>query len=418
MAQLTTPTIRSYLTIAYNDEELTTLCADHFPAVYTDFTVGMTKTQKIQLLLNHCQRRERFPDLLTALERDRPDPYQRFLAALPQQAPADPDEPADEERQERADVEAEITAIRAAVQSQAQAAGRNQQAVLDALQCIADRVAHVDARIAALEKAGQPAQAARWRALLTRFGELVLLLVGSAALRDIFAQSELDAAVRDRLTTLLARAGPSQAAAAPLPSSTPPPKPQPKAEPPRPPAGPLNFDWVLIPVGPFRMGSDPRADPHAEINEQPQHTVHLSAFWISRTPVTNRQWVAFIRATSYTTDAARNGYDHTWYQPRGPSQPPLTMAEANHPVIYISWHDARAFCRWAGVRLPTEAEWEKTARGPDGRLYPWGNDPPDARRCNFNQQVGHTTPVDRYPAGASPYGVLDMAGNVWEWCSD
>jgi len=192
---------------------------------------------------------------------------------------------------------------------------------------------------------------------------------------------------------------------------------------------PFVFDWVAIPAGPFLMGSDPGRDPDAQANEQPQHRVHVDAYRISRTPVTVAQFTAFIEATGYMTTAEREGSAHGfngsswgeikgafWWRPRGPQSD--VSRKDNHPVTCVSWDDAVAFCRWADVRLPTEAEWEKAARGIDGRLYPWGNTPPDKSRCNFNSYVGDTTPVDAYPAGVGPFGALDMAGNVWEWCGD
>ena len=94
------------------------------------------------------------------------------------------------------------------------------------------------------------------------------------------------------------------------------------------------------------------------------------------------------------------------------------LAYAEHPVVNVNWDQANAYATWAGGRLPTEAEWEKACRGTDGRIYPWGDEPPTAELANFANNVGDTTPVGSYPNGASPYGALDMAGNVWEWTAD
>ncbi len=165
---------------------------------------------------------------------------------------------------------------------------------------------------------------------------------------------------------------------------------------------PISFDWVLIPEGEFTMGSDEKHDRNTWGNEQPQHKVYLTAFKIARVPVTNTQYQVFVNATGHR----KPGHWSTGIIPSGKEQ---------HPVVDVNWHDARAFCRWAGVRLPTEAEWEKAARGTDRRIYPWGDQKPNKKLCNHNSFVGDTTPIGHYPQGASPYGVLDMAGNVWEW---
>ncbi|MFZ4660145.1 MAG: SUMF1/EgtB/PvdO family nonheme iron enzyme [Caldilineaceae bacterium] len=155
----------------------------------------------------------------------------------------------------------------------------------------------------------------------------------------------------------------------------------------------IAFDWVTIPAGKFLMGDGAA-----------QHTVDLPTYRIARYPVTNAEYKRFVDAKGYQPPSH-------WEKEQIPS------GKENHPVVYVSWQDAMAFCEWAGVRLPSEAEWEKAARGTDGRTYPWGNEPPNKERCNFNLDVGDTTPVGNYPKGKSFYGVLEMAGNVWEWTS-
>jgi sulfatase modifying factor 1 len=195
---------------------------------------------------------------------------------------------------------------------------------------------------------------------------------------------------------------------------------------------PITFDWVEIPAGPFLLGSDKKKDDQAFDDELPQQSVTLPAYRIARTPVTVAQFAAFVQATGYQTDAEKRGsayvwtgskYDDVkganWQHPRGPKSD--VRQKQDHPVTCVTWQDAVAFCVWASevtgttIRLPSEAEWEKAARGTDGRIYPWGNDKPTKEHCNFNMDVGDTTPVGRYPKGASPYGLLDVAGNVWEW---
>ena len=181
---------------------------------------------------------------------------------------------------------------------------------------------------------------------------------------------------------------------------------------------------VYVPEGKFTMGSND-GDP----DEQPVHTVYLDAYWMDRTEVTNTMFALFAKSTGYLTDAERGGsswvFDGAnwnripgadWQHPQGPSSS-LSGIE-DHPAVNVSWNDAVAYCEWAKVRLPSEAEWEKAARGMDGRIYPWGNFSPDCSLANYRDCAGDTEAVSHHPSGSSPYGVLDMAGNVWEWVND
>ena len=173
---------------------------------------------------------------------------------------------------------------------------------------------------------------------------------------------------------------------------------------------------IAIPSGKFWMGSGRGEGPD---NERPQHRVNIDLYFIDKYPVTNAQFERFVEDTGYVTDAERNDsgfiadFRGIWENGKGVSwRDYFSAATVNHPVVLVSPIDAAAYCRWAGKRLPTEAEWEKAARGTDGRKYPWGNAPePDDTHANF---VGRgTKPVDSYPMGTSPYGCFDMAGNAW-----
>lgn len=164
----------------------------------------------------------------------------------------------------------------------------------------------------------------------------------------------------------------------------------------------LELEWILIPAGGFVMGSDGRTDPRATSDEMPQHRLVLPGYCISRFPVTNAQYSRFVAATGYAPPS---------HWPTGHIPP----GREEHPVVNVAWHDAQAFCAWAGVQLPSEAQWEKAARGRDGRLYPWGNEDPEASRCNYDRAIDDTVPIGTYAAGDSQFGVADMAGNVLEW---
>jgi formylglycine-generating enzyme required for sulfatase activity len=170
---------------------------------------------------------------------------------------------------------------------------------------------------------------------------------------------------------------------------------------------------VSIPAGNFQMGCDngnndglPCVD-----NELPLHTVQLDAYLIDKYEVTNAQYAQCVAAGSCVAPTDNSSYSRTSYYDN--------PAFADYPVIYISWYNARDYCSWSGKRLPSEAEWEKAARGSNGAtLFPWGDQAATCALANYDNCVGDTSAVGSYLSGASPYGVLDMAGNIWEWVND
>lgn len=205
-------------------------------------------------------------------------------------------------------------------------------------------------------------------------------------------------------------------------------------------------EMVFVPAGTFTLGStreevdrvieeckragdlESRCQAWYE-GELPASTVRLEAFYLDRYEVTTALFEQFVTTTRRRTTAEEQGSGFVpiekdgkwqlvdvmgaaWRTPSGPG----SRAHADHPVVQVSWHDALAYCTWAGKRLPTEAEWEYAARGTEGRRYPWG-DAWDAARVNGNMTVKTTMPVGSYPGGVSPLGIHDLAGNVWEWTS-
>jgi iron(II)-dependent oxidoreductase len=158
---------------------------------------------------------------------------------------------------------------------------------------------------------------------------------------------------------------------------------------------------IKIDAGPFIMGTDrERSDAY----DHPKHRVNLKAYRIDKYPVTNAQYARFVAATDHRPPLHwKNGK--------------IPPGQELHPVTMVSWYDAASYAQWAGKRLPTEEEWEKAARGQNGNRWPWG-DKMDVKRLNTYYSVGASTSVLKYPEGASPYGVMDMAGNVSEWTAD
>lgn len=175
---------------------------------------------------------------------------------------------------------------------------------------------------------------------------------------------------------------------------------------------------VYVPAGSFLMGDE---SDHADYDEGPIHEVHLDSYLIDVYPVTNTRYAIFLKAVEESGEKAKE-----WCHPDQPANkshiPQFWYSDKwnqpEYPVVGVDWWDAYAYCAWAGKTIPTEAEWEKAARGVDGRPYPWGNQIPTPALCNFNKINNRTTEVTRYPNDRSPYGCSNMAGNVWEWCYD
>ena len=186
-------------------------------------------------------------------------------------------------------------------------------------------------------------------------------------------------------------------------------------------------DMVLIPAGEFIRGTD---SEQANTDQKPAHQVYLDAFYIDKYEVTNAEYEEFILVGGYKKREfwTEEGWNFIqkfqfdadeWHQIETPLQygENSVSTDPNHPVIGVSWYEANAYAAWAGKRLPTEAEWEKAARGTDGRIYPWGNEM-DFSKLSYFPHATKVQTVGSFANGASPYGVLDMAGSVWEWCGD
>ena len=181
---------------------------------------------------------------------------------------------------------------------------------------------------------------------------------------------------------------------------------------------------LYVPEGEFVMGGNDAYFDQAK----PVHTVYLDTFWIDKFEVTNSMFTLFTSQTGYVGELEKQNitwfYNGSWYDRSGagwrnPFGPGTSLdGRADYPVIQITWNDAVAYCAWAGRRLPTEAEWEKAARGSDAYLYPWGNTLPSSNLANYENLVGDIVQVGSYPENVSPFGALDMAGNVYEWVAD
>jgi formylglycine-generating enzyme required for sulfatase activity len=188
------------------------------------------------------------------------------------------------------------------------------------------------------------------------------------------------------------------------------------------------MSMVFAPGDTFMMGSEKGKDPKADDDELPVHLVSLDSYWIDRTEVTNAQFAALLNEQGNRLEEGVTWLDleaeDCLIEQVGDQYKPKSHYD-NHPVVQVSWHGAAAYCDWVGGQLPSEAEWEYAARGPDGHIYPWGNEfdcgggnfyDPYTTDCNDGYEF--TAPVGQFPRGASWCNALDMAGNVWEWVHD
>ena len=501
----TTADIRKFLTELFNDEELTTLCYDYFRDVYLDFALSMSKGQKIQRLIEHCDHREASPKLLAAMAAERPTLYTgRFGAPVEAVSAAEQPLSGRDPHQVFISHAHEDTEFARRLAADLREVGWRAWIVPESIlpgekwvDAIERGLATSGVFVVALTPA---AIRSRWvktetnAAIALEHREMVRLVPLDVETCDapllwssyqfVSFRGQYEAGLRGLLDCLdppntsipshpstpvqkPAAAEPRIVDAAQLARQTVPAVPKTASAAPPPPAqssaiklpesanvpaaatqasavvrtttptilaiakekepaqmappslplprlltikAPIWLELVLVPAGEFLMGSDPNVDPQAFAAEQPQHRLSLPEFYIGKVPVTNAQYAGFVMATNrkMPVDWAKGA---------------LPAGKAEHPVVNVSWNDAADFCRWLSeethrsFRLPSEAEWEKAARGSDGRIYPWGNQPPDETLCNFGKRFGDTTPVGKYPNGASPCGALDLAGNIWEWTS-
>jgi formylglycine-generating enzyme required for sulfatase activity len=422
-----TPTnadLRQFILHFFSDEELETLCFDYFREARQDFTIGMIKNSKVILLIDYCESRGRMDDLYAALERERPTAWREKFGAAPVET-------------FRRNVSTPPTLIRHPRQvfiSHATADAAFAHRLADDLRAEGWRVwiapdsirpgeKWVEAIDRGLETSGvfvvaltPAAMASKWVKMETNAAidlsqtdeiRFISLDVEPCKLSALWRQFQYitfrrsyKAGVGELLRWLDGKAPrpPGEDVVSPvrLPGYR-------VLSPDRIVHEKTAIEFVRVPTGSFLYGDDKKP-------------LELPGFWIGRYPVTNAQYKHFLDANPAHPVPFR---DSDWAKPYNwdKNTRAYPADKADHPVVLVSWNDAKAFCDWAGLRLPTEQEWEQAARGDkDGRVYPWGDDWVDGR-CNTSEaRVGGTTQVGHYsPQSDSPYGCADMAGNVWEW---
>ncbi len=391
--------IQRLLNDAYNLEELRSLALEEFRPVYDDYS-EVKKSELIRRIYEHVERKGQIPHLLSLVERDAPLQYASYQDRLMKEVDVFSEQT----------LALTVTPVTESITLDERAiwtvslVNKGEIPVDEILlrhgRTLLDEPFSLDInqrREFTLTSNYKTPGKKRKRLSLTGIaqnGEAVQ--VEASATLDVIERDETSALNNPTITV-----NPEQAEAIII-------------------TNPFRLELLHIPAGPFLMGSNPALDLRALQNEQPQHQVHLSEYYVSTYPITNGQYAAFLKATNHQGHPKWE-VKESWFR----SSVQYPVGERNHPAIYVSWDDATAFCEWLTTEteytfsLPTEAEWEKAARGTQGFIYPWGNDWDYTRLNTLYHGPNSPTPVGNYsPQGDSPYGLADMAGNVWEWCAD
>ncbi|MCB8966809.1 MAG: SUMF1/EgtB/PvdO family nonheme iron enzyme [Ardenticatenaceae bacterium] len=413
MTNFDTAKLRQFIQNHFSVDDLNGLMADYFRSVYEDIAPAMSKQQRVTLLLDHCLHHGRLPDLVAALQRERPtlfDPaeYGVVRNPVPVSVPAFPQPVQRNPRQVFLSHAHQDAAEARRLADDLEASGYPVWMTPDSIRP-GEKWAEAINR--GLEESGQfvlllspHAVVSKWVQTETNIAielnhedemtlyPLLLQACQVPTLWRVYQHIPLRGGYEQGLSKLL------EALELAAPDFTEPDSPQTGGNP-----LPDVNQWIhpktglvmlRIPAGEFLYGDE-------------KETVYLDEFWIAKTPVTNAAYKRFLDANpSYNVPA------YNWDKQRRT----YSEGKADHPVVLVSWHDAKAYAAWAGMELPTEQQWEKAARGTDGWFYPWGDKWQD-NYCNTKETgIKTTTPVGQFsPQGNSPYGCVDMVGNVWEW---
>jgi len=452
--------IRKFIAQHFNDQELDIFCFDHFPDLEAKFTPNMSREQKAIELIRYCDRQYQSREpLLSKLEKEREVLYRKAFETQQrsenyeqdfenlkskieeEEAIAPPPSESRAQQQELPKSDTVVTespdppitepehkpVVKTPPQTNVEEGTKSskpkpEKPIPDIKESQSkNKRQQQEAQVTPLyNQLIQAQKENEWLKVLTLAAQIDILLPDYQDVADLrsvaMQQLQKPAQTPDTIVTEVPDSTINEPEDKPI-AKTPPhtkveedtksPKPEPVKE-----AkldketvvhGRTGLEFVRIPAGTFIFGE-----------EGSEEEKHLPDYWISKTPITNKVYQKFIDANPrHNVPKIFMGGDNNWDKKKRTFNPEL----AEHPVAITSWEDAVIFCMWAGLQLPTEEQWEKAARGTDGRAYPWGNNDPTDQLCNFSK-IG-TTPVDNYsPLGDSPYGCMDMSGNVQEWCLD